>query len=201
MAGFFVTFEGIDGSGKSTQVALLARELARRGIHHVVTREPGGTPLGRELRALLLDPENAIAPLAEMLLLAADRAQHVEQVIRPALDEGAFVLCDRYVDSSRAYQGAAGVPSEAIEQVNRVATGGLEPDITFVFDIDPGGALPTGGADRFEKRSRDYHAAVREAFLRIAREEPERVVVIRVDGRSPEEIHGIVLRAMARWLE
>ena len=149
MAGCFVTFEGID-SGKSTQVALLAAKLSRR-IHHVVTREPGGA-LG-ELRALLLDPENAIAPLAEMLLLAADRAQHVEQVIRPALDEGAFVLCDRYVDSSRAYQGAAGVPSEAIEQVNRVATGGLEPDITFVFDIDPGGALPTGGADRFEKRS------------------------------------------------
>lgn len=200
MPACFVTFEGIDGSGKSTQVELLARELERRGIPFIVTREPGGTPLGANLRKLLLEPEQTIEPITEMLLMAADRAQHVEHVIRPALKAGSVVLCDRYVDSSVAYQGAAGVPVEQIRSVNHLATGGLVPDITFLFDIDPGHTLRSGRSDRIEKRPRAYHGAVREAFLRIAEEEPERVRVITVGGRSREQIHIEVVESMRRWI-
>lgn len=197
----FVTFEGIDGTGKSTQAQMLADSLERLGVPFIMTREPGGTSLGSRLRALLLEQhEHAIGAQTEMLLMAADRAQHVDEVIRPALEQGIVVLCDRYVDSSIAYQGAAGVPVEQIRAVNEVATRGLMPHVTFLFDIDPEHTLRRGRSDRIEARSEEYHRAVRDAFVGIAKEEPGRVVLIKVEGRSRESIHKEVFRAMQRWL-
>ncbi|MEP6944339.1 MAG: dTMP kinase, partial [Acidobacteriota bacterium] len=134
MRGRFITFEGIDGSGKSTQVRMLAGELRGRGFDPMTTCEPGGTPLGRHLRTAFLETEETVAPLAELLLFAADRAQHVEFLIRPAIAAGRIVISDRYADATAAYQGAGrGFEMEMVEQVIHVATGGLKPDLTLFF--------------------------------------------------------------------
>ena len=135
MRGKFITFEGIDGSGKSTQLRLLADDLRFRGFNVLVTHQPGGTPLGRRLREAFLDTEENIAPMAELLLFAADRAQHVEFLIKPALAEGKIVISDRYADATTAYQGAGrGFDAKTIKQVIQLATGGLKPDLTLFFD-------------------------------------------------------------------
>jgi dTMP kinase len=183
--GRFVTFEGIEGSGKSTQVARLARWLLEgRACEPVVTREPGGTPLGRRLREVLLQGE-AGEPLTEAMLMAADRAEHVATVIQPALDEGRHVLCDRHADSTLAYQGGgSGVARELLIALNGVAVRGLVPDLTLLFDLEPAVALArmrarTGGAaDRFEAESPAFHQRVRAAYLELARAEPARFRVI-----------------------
>lgn len=197
MTGCFITFEGIDGTGKSTQAKLLCEALERMGLPYVHTREPGGTDVGEQLRTILLQKDaEPLAPLTEVLLLAAARAQHVTQVIRPALESGAVVVCERYVDSSLAYQGATGVPLSDIKSVNAVATGGLTPDLTLLFDLDPEEAMVEQSRDRIEERSAAYHRRVREGFLRIHREEPQRVVLIPVLRRTPQEIHTDVLEAV-----
>lgn len=185
----FVTFEGLDGSGKSTQVELLAQHLRGSGREVVATREPGGTPLGERVRELLLQGDD-ISGWAEAALFAAARAELVERVIRPALERGADVVCDRYVDSSLAYQGIArGLGVERVLELNRPAIGGLLPDRTFLLLVDPEEAARRSSADpdRIEREGDDFREAVDSAFRELARTFPERVV--EVDGtRPPEEI-------------
>lgn len=177
----FVAFEGGEGVGKSTQIARAAAWLRSRGHDVVETREPGGTPLGAELRRLVLDPDGHVTARAEALLYGADRAHHVETVIRPALDAGKVVLTDRYVDSTLAYQGGGRGLGDA-RLVTEWATGGLLPDLTVLLDLDPAAGLARAGArgapDRLEAASLAFHDAVRAAFLALAAEAPQRYVVI-----------------------
>ncbi len=189
MAGLFVTFEGGEGSGKSTQLARLAARLRARGIEPLVTREPGGTPIAERIRALLLDPALAPGPVAEALLMQAARADVVAQVIRPALEAGCVVLCDRYADSSLAYQGGGrGLDPRLIAEWNRASTGGLEPDLTLLFDLDPALGLErrAGAAtNRLDREPAEFHARVRARYLELARSAPERWVVL--DASLPEQ--------------
>ncbi len=208
--GLFITLEGPDGGGKSTQAARLREKLRTRGAPVVFTREPGGTPVGEALREIILDPASQLSEQAEVLLYAASRAQNVEQVIRPALAEGKVVLADRFVDSSVAYQGyALGRGVEAVRQVNAFATGGLVPDLTLLLDVTPEVGLGRVDArgegdagDRIEQRQLDYHRRVREYYLALAKEEPGRVRVIPTDGRTPEEVgRDLWAELCARWPE
>ena len=180
-AGLFVTLEGGDAAGKSTQAALLEPWLHGLGRRVVRTREPGGTPLGAELRRMLLHGAH-IAARAEALLYAADRAEHVASVVRPALADGAVVLQDRYLDSSVAYQGAGRVlAGDEVRGLSMWAAEGLLPHVTFLLDLDPavGRARRAGGfEDRLEGEPDDFHARVREQYLAIAAAEPDRVIVI-----------------------
>lgn len=193
----FVTFEGADGSGKTTQAALLGERLAADGLEVVITREPGGTELGERIRELLLHAGD-VSPWAEAALFAASRAQHVDEVIRPALEHGAVVVCDRYVDSSLAYQGIArGLGLEAVLELNLAAVGGLLPELTFLLLLDPAAsAARVGGApDRIEREDDGFHERVDAAYRELARRFPERIVVL--DGRSDpvtiaEEVYGRV---------
>jgi len=179
--GLFVVFEGGDGVGKSTQVVELVSRLRNRRIEPVVTRQPGGTPIGAKLRELLLDPGHPeLTARTEALVYAADKAQHVEEVILPALAQGKVVVCDRYVDSMIAYQGAGRVLDlTEVEQVARWATGGLRPDLTVLLDIDPAEAVANiRQQDRLEAAGLDFHRRAREHFLRLAGEDPERYLVL-----------------------
>lgn len=184
MSGRLVTFEGGEGTGKSTQIALLAERLRESGHIVVTLREPGGTSVGEAVRAVVLDTEHVtMNPRAELLLYEAARAQLVDEVIRPALDRGVIVLCDRYRDSSTAYQGhARGLSLEMVRDLNHAATGGLVPDLTILLDIDPleglRRATKSAVADRLESEDLAFHERVREGFLAIARAEPERVRVV-----------------------
>jgi len=203
--GFFVTFEGGDGSGKSTQVERLARRLHARGLQPLVTREPGGTPLAEALRAVVLDPARGPAPLAEALLILAARADVVANAIAPALAAGRVVLCDRYGDSTLAYQGAGrGLDAGRLAEWNRIATGGLVPDLTLLFDVDPelararrSGAV--GGTNRLDREPPDFHARVRARYLELAAAEPGRFVVLDA-GRAPEPLEQEVWAAVASRL-
>ncbi|MDP3711665.1 MAG: dTMP kinase [Mycobacteriales bacterium] len=182
-AGCFLALEGGEGAGKSTQLRLLAAWLEEAGHEVVVTREPGATPMGRKVRALLLDPATgALAPRAEALLYAADRAQHVAQVVRPALERGAVVLTDRYVDSSLAYQGAGrALDRDDVQKISTWATEALRPDLTLLLDVDPSVGLARatrGGADRIEGESLAFHQRVRSGFLELAARDPERYLVV-----------------------
>ena len=179
--GLFVVFEGGDGVGKSTQVAELVTRLQNRRIEPVLTRQPGGTPIGAKLRKLLLDPGHPeLTARTEALVYAADKAQHVEEVILPALVRGDVVVCDRYVDSMIAYQGAGRVLDlTEVEQVARWATGGLRPDLTVLLDIDPAEAVANiRQQDRLEAAGLEFHRRAREHFLRLAGEDPERYLVL-----------------------
>jgi dTMP kinase len=193
----FVTFEGLDGSGKTTQVELLRQALEREGRDAVATREPGGTPLGEELRRLLLHSED-VSPWAEAALFAAARAELVHRVIRPALERGADVLCDRYVDSSLAYQGIArGLGVERVLELNLAAVEGLLPDRTFVLALEPDASLQRLGAerDRIEREAGGFRERVAEAYRELAQLFPERIVVL--DGaQSPNEIAEAVLHEL-----
>ena len=192
--GLFITMEGPDGGGKSTQLALLAQRLEQWQIPVVCTREPGGTPLADAIRQLLLDPvHRAMSPVAEALLYAASRAQHVQEVIRPALAAGAVVLCDRFLDSSLAYQAAGrGLAPELIRRVNADAVGDCLPRLTFLLDIEPAQGLARaaarrgdGGLDRLEQEAGDFHRRVREGFLALAAAEPERIYWIDAAQTAP----------------
>lgn len=196
MPGTFITFEGIDGSGKSTQLRLLNNYLRANGWYPLVTREPGGTPVGLRLRAALLDASEEVDPLTELLVFAADRAQHVRRVIRPALDSGKVVISDRYADATVAYQGAGrGFPPELISEIVQLATEGLKPDLTVLFDLsieestsrttrrsNGKSSSSKGGPDRLDIENAEFHARVREAYLQIATAEPERIKVIDASG-------------------
>jgi dTMP kinase len=178
---FFVAFEGGEGTGKSTQIARAAQWLRAHGHDVLETREPGGTPLGQELRRLVLDPAGHVTPRAETLLYAADRAHHVDTVIRPALEAGRVVLTDRYVDSTLAYQGAGRGLDDA-RVVTTWATGGLLPHLTVLLDLEPRIGLARAGAratlDRLEADTLAFHEAVRAGFLALAAEAPDRYLVI-----------------------
>jgi dTMP kinase len=179
--GLFVVFEGGEGAGKSTQVKRLAAVLEQQGHEVVVTREPGATVVGAQIRALLLDPMTSLSARAEALLYAADRAQHVATVVRPALERGAIVLSDRYVDSSLAYQGAGrALATDEVAELSRWATEGLRPAVTLLLDIDPtiGLARATGSPDRIEQESLTFHRAVRQGFLALAAADPHRYLVV-----------------------
>jgi dTMP kinase len=182
----FVVLEGGDASGKSTQVAMLVQQLAHRGVDAVATFEPGATPAGALVRELLLHRREEITPTAEALLMAADRAQHVAEVVRPALTSGIWVVSDRYVPSSLVYQGVVrGVGVDEVTELNRVATGGLEPDLVIVLDVDDAVATARREApsDRLEAQGAPFHAAVREAYRALAGERGW----LLVDGSAPVE--------------
>lgn len=171
--GLFITFEGIDGAGKSTQLHCAAEYCKELGLSVVTTREPGGTAVGASLRDLLLHTDEPLSPLTEALLFAADRSQHVEQLIKPALQRGSMVLSDRYVDSSLAYQIAGSqVSADMVESINTIAIAGVLPDRTYLFDIDPTLTAKRmqerGGPDRIESQGHAYEQRVREAFLQLA---------------------------------
>ena len=186
MAGLFISFEGGDGAGKSTQLAHLASWFRAQGREVVRTREPGGTPMGRQLRDLVLHGED-LDERTEALLYATDRAHHVSTVIRPALARGAVVLTDRYLDSSVAYQGGGrGLTAERVEELNLWAVDGLLPDLTVLLDLDPAhlAARLTGAPDRLERAGAEFHARTRQAFLDRAAAHPDRFIVL--DAARPE---------------
>lgn len=206
MSGLFITFEGGEGSGKSTQLERLERHLEARGSRVVTTREPGGTPISEAIRSMLLDPENtSITSTTELLLYEAARAQHVEETIRPALEEGAVVLCDRFYDSTTAYQGAGrGLHGDDLDRLHRLATRGLVPDLTILIDIPVEEGLRRASArrkhDRIEQEPLAFHKSVRKGFLALAEREPERVEVI--DGMlSVEAIADTIARRVDALLE
>ena len=194
MTGTFITFEGGDGSGKSTQLDLMAKWLEQSGRQFITTREPGGTDVGLELREIILHRKGFLAPRAEALLYAADRAHHIHTVVRPALAAGTVVIQDRYFDSSVAYQGAGRVLAEdEVRDLSLWATEGLVPDLTVVLDV-PADVLRERRDttrtvyDRLEAEADDFHERVRDAYRRLAEREPERFLMI--DGQRPaEEIH------------
>jgi dTMP kinase len=205
--GKFITFEGLDGCGKSTQLARLAEKLSQHGFSVVVTREPGGTDTGEKIRRLLLDTRTSgLAPMAELALMFASRAQHIQEVILPGLNAGQIVLCDRFTDSSEAYQGGGRkLGSEPVLELHRVLCGDLKPELTILMDSDVGASVErarrrnltrsTSDSDegRFEKENRAFFTRVRNAYLDIAKREPERVVVIDARG-TPDQTHAKILQ-------
>ncbi|MEZ5811276.1 MAG: dTMP kinase [Rhizobiaceae bacterium] len=206
--GFFITFEGGDGSGKSTQIGKLADRLSRAGLEVLTTREPGGSPGAEAIRNVLLSgAAEPFGPSMEAILFAAARSDHVEQVIRPAVEEGVVVLCDRFMDSSRVYQGATSDTDESfMAALERITVNGMYPDLTIILDIDPdegmfraaerrGGKVP----DRFEKEAIEVHGRRRQAFLDIAKAEPDRCVVVDA-GRAADEIAADIERIVAERL-
>ncbi len=206
--GRLITFEGIEGCGKSTQAQMVSRRLRALGCAVVDTREPGGTPLGERVRDLLLDPRLAPTAVGELLLLEAARSQVVADVIAPALEAGAYVLSDRFADSSVAYQaGGRGIDRAVVERLNALACAGIVPDRTLVFDLDVELALsrarrrPSTTADnrRFEDEAIHFHRAVAAAYRDLAEREPHRVVLVDAAG-TPEEVHARTLAAVADLL-
>src|SRR5580658_9692173 len=191
--GRFITFEGIDGCGKTTQFRMLAQWLRDRGMDVVETVEPGGTEIGRHIRKILLDPASAdIEPRTELLLYFASRAQNVDQVIRPALDAGRIVLCDRFTDSTLVYQGCGrGLDTDVVRDLDRIACRGLKPDMTFLIDIDLETSLARAkrrnervgpSESRIDEESAAFHERVRQGYLALAKAETDRIVVI--DGTA-----------------
>ncbi|HUB01751.1 MAG TPA: dTMP kinase [Terriglobales bacterium] len=206
--GKFITFEGLDGSGKSTQIEKLARSLRAHGVPVTVTREPGGTSTGEKIREVLLHSTTAgLAPLAEMALMFASRAQHIHEVILPALAEGRMVLCDRFTDSTEAYQGAGRkLGTKAVLALHEILCGGLQPDLTILLDNEVSFSVerarrrnrkhkstrPEKDENRFEQESRAFFGRVRSAYLAIAAREPQRVQLINARG-TPQETHGKIM--------
>jgi dTMP kinase len=209
LQGKFITFEGIDGSGKSTQHRMLAGVLRSRGLDIATTHEPGGTPLGRRLREAFLETEETVAPMAELLLFAADRAQHVELLIKPTLAEGRIVISDRYADATFAYQGAGrGFDVSIVNRIINLATSGLKPDLTLFFDISVENAIRRMSArdesatkrNRMDMETVDFYDRVREAYLGIREREPERFKLINANG-SIEETHHLVVEIVTEFLD
>ena len=216
--GRFITFEGLDGCGKSTQLAKLAAVLTGQALSVVVTREPGGTPTGEKIRQLLLDTKTfSLAPMAELSLMFGARAQHIAEVIQPALAEGRIVLCDRFTDSTEAYQGGGRkLGSEAVLALHRVLCGNLWPELTILMDSDVAMSVDRArrrnqtqagknkrtksDENRFEQESRAFFGRVRNAYLAIAAREPQRVIVVDARG-TPEETHRQIVKVVSRKLK
>lgn len=181
MRGKFITFEGADGSGKTTQIEKIKAYLEAQGHNCILTREPGGSDLGNKIREILLHYDGEVDSLCELLLYMADRAQHVKTVILPALNEGKTVLCDRYTDSSVAYQGyARGLDIERIIKLNEIATDGIEPDLTIVFDVETEVAMQRVGEtkDRLEKEGIEFHKKLRSGYLELSKKFSDRIKVV-----------------------
>lgn len=193
--GLFITFEGIDGCGKTTQIKLLKDYFEAQGQTVLLTREPGAKGLGEKLREILLNYDGEVSPNCESFLFLADRAQHIDTIIKPSVKKGIIVLCDRHTDSTVAYQGyGRGIDLDRIKMLNNLATQGMKPDLTFIFDIDTNTSMSRVGKekDRMETSGIDFFNKVREGYLNIAKTEPNRVKLI--DGtKSIEEIHKKVL--------
>ena len=219
MAGILITFEGIEGSGKTTQISMLADRLEEQGLPVFRTREPGGTQLGEGVRRLVLEPgQEEIDPVAELFLMEAARAQHVAARIRPALDAGKVVLCDRFTDSTLVYQGLArGLEWNMIEDVNLLAAKGVRPHATILLDLDisvglgrtraragdavhADGSTEAGETTRFDLENLEFHEVVRAGFLRLAKDDPGRVKVVSATG-SAGEVQERVWRALEKTLE
>jgi dTMP kinase len=209
LSGFLITLEGIEGSGKTTQLDFLTDQLSKFGLPYICSKEPGGTDLGKELRSLLLTPRTSGEKWcldAELLLFYADRAQHLETVVRPALRSGQIILLDRFEDSTRAYQGIQGVSEKTLDTLRQIVLKDLRPDLTLLFDADPEKMLirvnsrnrekPDFAETRFDREELCFHRNVRERFLEIASREPERICVIPAD-ESPESIAGNVWSLIA----
>lgn len=202
--GLFLTFEGGEGTGKTTQIARVAKFFESQGKRVVVTREPGGSHIANQIRSLLLDPKmKGLKPLAELFLYEASRAQHVQDIIVPALNAGKVVICDRFTDSSIVYQGAArGLPAKLVEWLNGIATDGLKPDLTFVLDLDPRIGLARVGSrgilDRLEKEALSFHQSVRKGYLKLAKAEPKRFRLIDA-SKSRDQIHESILQHLEKY--
>jgi dTMP kinase len=201
-----ITFEGIEGSGKSTQVQLLYEYLVSRGLGVVKTREPGGTMFGETLRKVFLRENMKVYPLSELLVFVAMRAQHVEELIMPALQEGKVVLCDRFVDATYAYQGyGRGIDLGIIETLNRLVTKGIRPNLTVLLNCTVNTGLARKGGlgvsmDRFEKEAASFHRMIRNAYIKLSKEDPKRFFV--VDGKGPVgQIHEIIRQKVDKLLE
>lgn len=210
MKGFFITFEGLEGSGKTTQAARLVAALREKGYSAVGTREPGGTKIGEALRGILLDhTRTEMSPLTEVLLFAAIRAQHIAQLIRPMLEEGGIVVCDRFVDASIAYQGyGRGMHLTMVREVNEIATWGVKPDITLYLDIEADKGLARmrrrleeqeNIPDRMEREEREFYEKVRQGYQEIGRDEPGRVRVFNAD-QNEDTLHDKILDVVLREL-
>ncbi|NOY69823.1 MAG: dTMP kinase [Deltaproteobacteria bacterium] len=204
----FITLEGIEGAGKTSRIKGMREYLEEKGRPCIVTREPGGTKIGHKIREILLDPANAhLSFAAELLLYAADRAQHVNEIIRPAIEDGKTVICDRFIDSTLVYQGVARkLDPGLVDTINKAATGGLLPDITFLLDLPPETGLSrawreidTGGRDasesRFEEETLSFHRKVREGYLDLAKKEPERFAVVDASD-NPENVEIAIIKRL-----
>ena len=194
--GMFITFEGADGCGKTTQMKLLAEYLEEKGVSVVITREPGGKGLGEKVREILLNYDGPVSDRCESFLFLADRAQNIDTIVNPAVEEEKIVLCDSHIDSTVAYQGyGRGLDIERIKMLNNIATNWRKPDLTLVFDIDVETSMKRVGAekDRMESAGIEFHNRVREGYLEIAKQEPQRIKVIDA-SKSIEEIHREVIK-------
>ncbi|MCQ2753724.1 MAG: dTMP kinase [bacterium] len=194
--GLFITFEGADGCGKTTQLKLIDEYLRGKGYKTLITREPGAKGLGEKIREILLNYDGDVSPRCESFLFLADRAQNIDCIIKPAIEEGVIVLCDRHTDSSVAYQGyGRGLDIERINFLNNLATDGMKPDLTLVFDVDIETSEKRVGSkkDRMEKAGREFFERVRQGYLEIAKKEPERIKVVD-STKSIDEIHQEVIK-------
>ena len=201
--GLFITFEGADGCGKTTQLKLLSQYLTKNGHEVLITREPGAKGLGEKIRDILLNFDGVVSDRCESFLFLADRAQHIDTIINPAINEGKIVLCDRHTDSSVAYQGfGRGLSVERINMLNDLAVNGRKPDLTFVFDIDVETSMKRVGEekDRMESAGIEFFNRVRQGYLKIAKNEPARVKVIDA-SKSIDEIHAKVIEHVQAVLQ
>lgn len=203
LPGLFITLEGPEGAGKTTQLKLLSKFLDEHNVAHVITRDPGGTSIGKPIRRILLDAKSVIHPVTELLLYEADRAQNVSEVIVPALKEGKVVFCDRYIDSTLAYQGyGRQLDFKLIELLNEIATQNLQPDLTILFDIESSAGLARlhpSGHDRLEKEALEFHQKVRSGYLELAKRQPQRWRIIDAAGPMSavqEELKRLVSEAL-----
>lgn len=201
--GLFITFEGADGCGKTTQMELLAKYLKNNGKDVLLTREPGGKGLGEKVREILLNYNGPVSDRCESFLFLADRAQNIDIIVNPAVSQGKIVLCDRHIDSTVAYQGyGRGLDIERINKLNDIATNGKKPDLTFVFDIDVETSMKRVGKekDRMESAGIDFHNRVREGYLELAKQEPQRIKVLDATN-TIEEIHSNVVNILKKFLD